>query len=37
LDGSNHQVIPIQLWDSLADDPAADGARMLDPVCWRST
>lgn len=32
LDGSNHQVIPIQLWDSLADDPAAEGARMLDPV-----
>lgn len=34
LDGSNHQVIPIQVWDSLADDPAADGARLLDPVCF---
>lgn len=32
LDGSGHQVIPIQLWDSLADDPAAEGARLLDPV-----
>lgn len=32
LDGSNHQVIPIQVWDSLADDPAAEGARLMDPV-----
>jgi hypothetical protein len=32
LDGSSHQVIPIQQWDSLADNPAEDGARMLDPV-----
>lgn len=32
LDGSNHQVIPIQLWDSLSDDPSAQGARLLDPV-----
>lgn len=34
LDGSNQQVIPIQLWDSLSDDPAAEGARMVDPVCF---
>jgi hypothetical protein len=34
LDGSSHQVIPIQLWDALADDPAAEGARMVDPVCF---
>jgi hypothetical protein len=32
LDGSNHQVIPIQLWDSLSDDPSSEGARLLDPV-----
>lgn len=33
LDGSNSQVIPIQAWDALADDPSSDGARLLDPVC----
>jgi hypothetical protein len=32
-DGSGSQVIPLQKWDALTDDPAADGARMLDPVC----
>lgn len=32
-DGSGAQVIPIEVWDSLADDPAAPGARMTDPVC----
>lgn len=31
-DGSGSQVIPLEKWDALADDPAADGARMLDPV-----
>ena len=31
-DGSAAQVIPLEKWDALADDPAADGARMLDPV-----
>lgn len=31
-DGSAAQVIPIERWDSLADDPASSGARMLDPV-----
>jgi hypothetical protein len=34
LDGSSHQVIPIHLWDSLTDDPAADGARLAGPVCF---
>jgi hypothetical protein len=33
VDGSASQVIPIEKWDALADDPAADGARMLDPAC----
>lgn len=33
VDGSASQVIPIEKWDSLADDPSLDGARMLDPVC----
>lgn len=33
LDGSSSQVIPIQLWDALSDDPKSDGARLLDPVC----
>lgn len=32
VDGSGVQVIPIEKWDALADDPAADGARMMDPV-----
>jgi hypothetical protein len=32
LDGSGHQVIPIQLWDSLSDDPKSAGARLQDPV-----
>jgi hypothetical protein len=32
VDGSAHQVIPIEKWDGLADDPASEGARMLDPV-----
>jgi hypothetical protein len=32
VDGSATQVIPIERWDSLADDPAAEGARLLDPV-----
>ena len=31
-DGSGSQVIPLEKWDALADDPAAEGARMLDPV-----
>ena len=25
-------MIPLEKWDALADDPAAEGARMLDPV-----
>ena len=33
VDDSASQVIPIEKWDLLADDPKADGARMLDPVC----
>lgn len=33
VDGSAGQVIPIEKWDALADDPADVGARMLDPVC----
>jgi len=33
LDGSAEQVIPIEKWDALADDPREPGARMLDPVC----
>jgi len=33
IDGSSVQVIAIERWDALADDPAADGARMLDPCC----
>lgn len=33
VDGSADQVIPIEVWDAMADDPAADGARMLDPIC----
>lgn len=32
VDGSAGQVIPIEKWDALADDPTSDGARMLDPV-----
>jgi hypothetical protein len=32
VDGSGGQIIPIDVWDSLADDPAAEGTRMLDPV-----
>ena len=32
VDGSGSQVIPLEKWDALADDPAADWARMLDPV-----
>ena len=34
VDGSAHQVIPIERWDQLADDPKVDGARMLDPVAF---
>jgi hypothetical protein len=34
VDGSAEYVIAIEAWDSLADDPKADGARMLDPVCF---
>jgi len=33
VDGSAGQVIPIEKWDALADDPKDAGARMLDPVC----
>lgn len=33
IDGTANQVIPLEQWDALADDPAADGARMLDPAC----
>lgn len=33
VDGSAAQVIPLEKWDALADDPAAPGARLLDPVC----
>jgi hypothetical protein len=32
VDGSADQIILIENWDALADDPAAAGARMLDPV-----
>lgn len=32
-DGSGATVISIESWDALADDPAAPGARMIDPVC----
>jgi hypothetical protein len=32
VDGSAMQVIPIERWDALADDPKQAGARMLDPV-----
>ena len=32
VDGSGSQVISLEKWDALADDPASDGARMLDPV-----
>lgn len=32
VDGSGSHVIPVEVWDRLADDPAAEGARMLDPV-----
>jgi hypothetical protein len=32
VDGSGDQIIPIEVWDGLADDPSAAGARMLDPV-----
>ena len=32
VDGSASQVIPLEKWDALADDPAAEWARMLDPV-----
>jgi hypothetical protein len=31
-DGSGSEVIPLEKWDALADDPASEGARMLDPV-----
>ena len=31
-DGSGSQVISLEKWDALADDPSSDGARMLDPV-----
>lgn len=34
VDGSADQIIPLELWDALADDPKADGARMLDPICF---
>lgn len=33
IDGTANQVIPLEHWDALADDPSADGARMLDPSC----
>lgn len=33
VDGSAQHVIPLERWDALKDDPAADGARLLDPVC----
>lgn len=32
VDGSGDQIIPIEVWDLLADEPSAEGARMLDPV-----
>lgn len=32
LDGSGSQVIPVEKWDALADDPAQDGVRLLDPI-----
>jgi hypothetical protein len=32
LDGTAEQVIPIEKWDLLADDPRDDAARLLDPV-----
>jgi hypothetical protein len=32
VDGSAFQVIPLERWDALADDPASEGARMSDPV-----
>ena len=32
VDGSGSQVISLEKWDALTDDPASDGARMLDPV-----
>jgi hypothetical protein len=32
VDGTAGQVIPLARWDELADDPVAEGARMLDPV-----
>lgn len=32
VDGSASQVIPLEKWDALADDPKSDGARLLDPV-----
>jgi hypothetical protein len=32
VDGSGSQVISLEKWDALADDPASGGARMLDPV-----
>lgn len=31
-DGSGSQVIPLERWDALEDDPSSPGARMLDPV-----
>ncbi len=34
VDGTADQIIPLELWDSLADDPKANGARMLDPICF---
>lgn len=34
VDGSGDHVFPIDVWDSLADDPAAAGARMGDPVAF---
>jgi len=33
VDGSGSQVIAIEKWDALADDPKTAGARLLDPVC----
>jgi hypothetical protein len=32
VDGTADHIIQIEAWDALADDPSADGARMLDPV-----
>src|SRR5262249_28813445 len=32
VDGSAQQVISLERWDALADDPSTEGARMKDPV-----